>query len=150
MVIDPKSRDEKVPLLIEWRRDFESGLDENDIEHARLLDRINALYSKVGKSSNEDAARQIVNEIYREIATHFGYEEKAMRERHYEHYADHKADHEALLGELRDVMASLGSDVSYDYERALMARLVEWFARHFREQDTPMQRIIGAHSHRNP
>lgn len=130
-------------MLIEWRKEFESGLDATDYEHAQLLDRINAIYNRLARNPAESAVRETLSAIYAEIALHFAHEEKAMQARGYDQYADHKADHEALLGELRDIMTSLDSGLTYDYERALMGRLIAWFAEHFKAKDARFHEVVG-------
>ncbi len=130
-------------MLIEWRKEFESGVDATDYEHAQLLDRINAIYNRLGKNPAELTVSETLSAIYTEIASHFAHEEKAMQACGYDQYADHKADHEALLGELRDIMTALDSELTYDYERALVERLVAWFAEHFKAEDAQFHEVVG-------
>ncbi len=128
--------------LIPWKSEFETGLDEADQEHAHLLDRINALYQGLGKSPSETAVRDVLNAVYAEVAKHFAYEEKAMREHGYDQFAEHKADHDTLLGELRDIIAAVDTAVTYDFERVLMAHLVAWFSEHFRAKDIRLHQAL--------
>lgn len=138
-------------LLIEWKQEFETGLEEADREHAQLFDRINAIYYKLNWAEGEGAVREVLIAVYTEIAMHFMFEEKAMQQHGYDQFADHKAEHDQLLGEFRDIIASLDASATYDYERTLMARLVAWFARHFKAKDTRLHQTIGRaggrHSH---
>ncbi len=135
--------------LIEWKSEFETGLDEADREHAHLLDRINALYHSLGKSPSDAAVREVLNGVYAEVAKHFAYEEKAMREHGYDQFAEHKADHDTLLGELRDIIAAVDTAAAFDCEKALMARLVAWFSEHFRAKDIRLHQAIDRPAERS-
>jgi len=128
--------------LINWRAEFETGLYEADLEHARLLDRINALYHSLGKSPSESAVHEVLTGVYTEVAKHFAYEEKAMQEHGYDQFAEHKADHDTLLGELRDLIASVDEALTLDYEKVLMARLIVWFSEHFKGKDTRLHQVL--------
>jgi hemerythrin-like metal-binding protein len=79
-----------------------------------------------------------------EFSAHFALEERIMRERRYDQYADHKADHERLLDDIRDIMDRHEADAYFNYEVALVAELGDWFTGHFGTKDARLHKTIGA------
>ena len=84
-----------------------------------------------------------LGEVYAQISAHFALEEKIMRERGYDHYADHKADHEALLDGIRDIMDEQARGAYADYDEVLSAHLQSWFTLHFKTKDARLHRMLG-------
>ena len=129
--------------LIEWRKEFETGIPDVDYEHAQLVELINTLCGKLQEHPTGDLIAGMLGEIYAKISAHFAIEEKIMRERGYDQYADHKADHEHLLDEIRDIMDSCQANSVFAYEGALAERLTSWFTGHFKTKDARFHRMMG-------
>lgn len=128
--------------LLEWRDDFNIGIEEVDHEHRELIDRINALHVQLGGDRSDGRAEGFLGDILASVSAHFALEEKVMRARHYDGLADHKVDHERLLDELRDMMDEHASGAVLD-EDAFAARLAEWFSAHFRTQDARLHGFLA-------
>ena len=131
--------------LIEWRKEFETGIPGVDYEHAHLIELINGLVHTLGARPPKTLVSDVLGEINAKISAHFALEEKEMRERHYDQYADHKADHERLLDEIREIMDMEDQDPGFDYETEVVARLSRWFTEHFRTKDARFHRMMGGH-----
>jgi hemerythrin-like metal-binding protein len=128
--------------FIEWRDDFSIGLPSVDHEHQELIGLINTAYENLHR---EDAQRRVIDflgEIYARISAHFALEERIMRERHYDEYADHKADHERLLDEMRDIMDSYEEHAYFD-EDSFAEQLRQWFVVHFKTKDPRLHRFLA-------
>ena len=89
--------------LIDWRKEFETGVPQVDHEHRELVALINELPPVLDEGPCDEAL-QVLGEINAGIAAHFALEERLMREQSYDEYGEHKADHDRLLDELRDLM----------------------------------------------
>jgi hemerythrin len=129
--------------LIEWRKEFETGIADVDFEHAQLIEIINSLYRKLEEHPSTDTISGILGNIHAKISAHFALEEKIMRERRYDQYADHKADHERLLDGIRDIMDSFEANPALACEGALAARLTPWFTEHFKTKDARFHKMLG-------
>jgi hemerythrin len=127
--------------LLEWREDFNIGIEEVDHEHRELIGLINALHAELGGTRSSERIETFLGEILASVSAHFALEEKVMRARHYEALADHKAEHEHLLDELRDLMDAQAGGAALD-DAAFAARLAEWFSAHFRTQDARLHRFL--------
>lgn len=128
--------------LIEWRDDFKTGIADVDYEHSQLVELINDIYRRLGDRPEKADIGAALGEIHVKISAHFALEEKIMRERRYDQYADHKADHERLLDEIRDIMDAFEDAPGFDYTGAMVARLTPWFTEHFKTKDARLHRML--------
>jgi hemerythrin len=128
--------------IIEWRKEFETGIGDVDSEHAQLIDDINALVGKLGDRPSKSAAASALDEIYDKISAHFAAEERVMRERGYDQYADHKADHEILLDEIRAVSRAIDDSGAFTRGDTLVRRLSCWFTEHFKTHDRRLHKML--------
>jgi len=139
---DVGTRPRPAMTLIEWRKEFETGIPEVDVEHAQLIDLINKFLRKLDEKPSREIVDDILAEIDAKIASHFAFEEKIMRERGYDKYADHKADHERLLVEIRAIRGSVSSGAETDFGSALRDRISAWFVGHFKSKDVRLHKTL--------
>lgn len=126
---------------LQWRDEYSIGIADIDYEHRELIGLINDLIDGIAEDS-ADAVMDHLGEIYARIAAHFALEEKIMRERNYDQYADHKADHDRLLDAIRDIMDEYDDDASLDNDE-FVDRLDHWFTDHFRTKDARMHKQLS-------
>lgn len=129
--------------LIEWRDDFKVGVASVDHEHAELIALLNRLAASLAQDADEDAVLDFLGEVHAKIAAHFALEEKEMRDRGYDQFADHKADHERLLDDIRDIMDRVEAAEAFDYRQTLAAELSDWFGAHFKTKDARLHKMLG-------
>ena len=126
--------------LIEWRKEFETGIPDVDHEHRELVGLINELPA-VLDSSRVGEAMDVLGDINSRIAAHFALEERMMRERGYDEYREHKRDHDRLLDDMRDLMDDFEEGRWIDLA-AFAERVGEWFSVHFRTRDARLHRRL--------
>ena len=129
--------------LIEWRKEFETGVAEVDHEHRELVALINVLHEKMGEGANKETTSAFLGEVFAKISAHFALEETVMRKHRYDEYVAHKSDHEKLLDDLRDIMDDFEADATADYEKALGEVVRDWFVNHFKTKDARLHRTLG-------
>jgi hemerythrin-like metal-binding protein len=120
--------------LVEWREEFKVGVPSVDFEHRELIELINKVHERMSQPGSDVIIAEYLGEIYARIAAHFALEERLMRERQYDQFAEHKTDHERLLDGIRDIMDDYEDKRLYD-ESQLAARLTRWFTEHFSTHD---------------
>ena len=125
--------------LIEWRKEFETGVAEVDHEHRELVALINALADEVDAGADKERIREFLGEVFARIAAHFALEESIMRKHGYDEYEAHKAEHENLLDEIRDIM----DDAEANFSESLSATVAEWFVGHFKTKDARLHKKLG-------
>lgn len=127
--------------LIDWKEEFSLGIPAIDHEHREMIDLINQTYLAVGEGKDGARIGEFLGEIYARISAHFALEERIMRDRGYDEYADHKADHERLLDEILEIMDHCEDGRGFD-EESFSETLREWFALHFRTRDARLHKHL--------
>ena len=129
--------------LIEWKREFETGIADVDHEHRELIDLINELHGKMQEDADHDVVADFLGEVFARISAHFALEETVMRKHDYDEYAAHKADHERLLDDIRDIMDAHAEGSYEDYGAALSDAVRDWFVNHFKTKDARLHKLLG-------
>ena len=130
-------------VLIEWRKDFETGVPDVDHEHRELVDLINALHDRISAGEERAQIVAFLGEVFARIAAHFALEESIMRKHRYDEYEAHKTEHEQLLDDIRDIMDSVENDPSENYRSALSGTVRDWFVDHFKSRDARLHHKLG-------
>jgi hemerythrin-like metal-binding protein len=128
--------------LIEWRKDFETGIPDVDYEHRELIELVNGVNERLQEGGDRGPVIEALGEIYARISGHFALEERIMRERGYDEYRDHKVDHVRLLDEIRDFMDAYEDGKVFD-EKAFAQALSDWFTVHFKTRDARFHRRMS-------
>ena len=129
--------------LIEWRKEFETGIADVDHEHRELVDLINELHEALRVDADRDTISNFLGEVFARISAHFALEETVMRKHRYDEYEAHKAEHEKLLDEIRDIMDAHEASDSADYQSTLSTTIRDWFVNHFKNKDARLHRLLG-------
>ncbi len=129
--------------LIEWRKEFETGVADVDQEHRELVGLINSLHESVAGGADRARIAEFLGEVFARIAAHFALEESIMRKHAYDEYEAHKAEHEKLLDEIRDIMDAQQDDPSTSYAQGLALTVRDWFVNHFKSKDARLHRQLG-------
>ncbi len=133
--------------LINWRDDFEIGIEEIDHEHQELITLINEAHSALQAGADMPSVAAFFGEIYARISAHFALEESVMRRLRYAQTEAHKAEHEELLDGIRDIMDGYERGDYAQYQELLATHLETWFTDHFKNQDARLHRFIHDHEH---
>ncbi len=129
--------------LLEWRKEFETGVPDVDHEHRELVDLINELHGQLGGDAPEETVSAFLGEVFAKISAHFALEESIMRKHGYDEYPEHKEDHEKLLDDIRDIMDDYDSGTYLNYEEALSNAVRDWFVDHFKTKDARLHKLLG-------
>ena len=125
--------------LIEWRKEFETGIPDVDHEHRELVNLINGLHEHIASGADPARVEEFLGEVFARIAAHFALEESIMRKHAYDEYDAHKAEHEKLLDEIRDIM----DGATAGYANSLSTVVRDWFVNHFKSKDARLHRKLG-------
>lgn len=99
-------------MKIVWDTSFETGIDEVDAQHRRLVEIINSLAEGIGRASMTDL-HGVLSQLKDYAQYHFRTEEGIMEAQAYPGLEDHRAEHRAfvdqiLLFDLDVILASEG------------------------------------------
>ena len=131
--------------LIDWRDEFEIGIEEIDYEHRELIALINEAYKAFESAMDPAAVAAFFGEIYARILAHFALEESIMQGLRYDEFDAHKAEHEELLDDIRDIMDGYERGEYAKYQDLLAEHLEAWFTEHFKNKDSRLHRFIEEH-----
>ncbi len=129
--------------LIEWRKEFETGIPGVDHEHRELVDVINRLHGHMAGGVDRTRVTEFLGEVFARIAAHFALEESIMRKHAYDEYEAHKTEHEQLLDEIRDIMDAQQGLPPPDYGDSLSSAVRDWFVNHFKSKDARLHKKLG-------
>lgn len=129
--------------LIEWRKDFETGIPDVDFEHRELIELINSLHNQLETDAPSEDISDFLGEVFARISAHFALEESIMRKHNYDQYIDHKTDHEKLLDDIRDIMDDFEEGKYTAYHETLAPAIRDWFVIHFKTKDARLHDILG-------
>lgn len=129
--------------LIEWRKEFETGIADVDHEHRELVALINQLHSEMQDGVTPQRVHDFLGEVFAKIAAHFALEESIMRSRRYDEYTAHKVEHETLLDDIREIMDSAEASGPSSYQEELPRIVRDWFVNHFKTKDARLHRKLG-------
>ena len=123
-------------MAIEWSSDLEIGVEDIDLQHRELIDRINILLHACGEGKGGHEVRHLIAFLEDYVITHFSREERVMREHNFPAYASHKTEHEfyvARISELKQLFRTEGGNIQV----VLMAinASVSWLSNHIRKTD---------------
>jgi len=92
---------DKQPLKpIEWAEQYETGIDQIDIDHKALVGLLNRCIEALSKSKPDKEIKAILSELQDYTVYHFQREEKIMQACHYPHLENHKQVHQLLIREV--------------------------------------------------
>lgn len=126
--------------LIEWRKEFETGISGIDYEHQELVALINSFYVALINNTDKDKLINSLNDIYGAIYAHFMLEENIMEKYGYDQYQQHRDDHVNLLDDIRDITDEFETSKNFD-EQQLKTKLSDWFSIHFKTHDARLHQI---------
>jgi hemerythrin len=114
-----------------------------DYEHQEMIALLNDLYEGLQGEVDSHSVDAFLGEVYARISAHFALEERVMRDRDYDQYADHKSAHESLLDEIREIMDEHDTGAFENAAEILAERLQTWFTEHFRTHDARLHSQLG-------
>ena len=119
---------------LKWKAEYCTGIDSIDQQHKKLVNLINQLQTAVDYSTGSEFERDALDDLVNYTVTHFGYEEKLMKENGYPDYEPHKAEHEKLIKQVETVL----SDYRQNPDQAMQHAhdfLSDWLINHINGTD---------------
>ena len=121
-------------MKLRWDPCLDTGIQEIDWEHRRLLNIANRLLDAIDRGKGEAAVRPVFRDLTRHAAEHFEHEEKYMRDMGYPSIEEHVEEHRRMTAGLEKFAAALESD-SPPGPMELNALLSHWLLDHILKLD---------------
>lgn len=126
-------------MAIEWTNDLATGSAKIDKQHKEIFVRINDMLDACNQGQGKAKVESLIAFLEDYIFSHFGEEERFMKEHSYPEYAAHKALHDEFivqLGKLKYTVKTEG--VGVHTVIATNQLVVNWFINHIRKVDTKL------------
>ena len=118
--------------LLVWVPELDTGIDEIDRQHRRIVDYINQLY-ELRNSPDREALGDVIGETVDYTISHFAFEESLVENAGYMFAVPHKKVHELFARRVAEMQSRFdaGEDVTAD----LHGMLSRWLFNHIRNED---------------
>jgi len=96
--------------FIIWLDRYDTGIDEVDIQHRKLVGLINTLFDSISLKDRKVILNQTLTELVSYTIYHFKLEEELMKKRNYPHYVSHKEQHTKFVEKINKHISNLKVD----------------------------------------
>lgn len=122
-------------IPLDWRPEYETGIEEIDLQHRYFLRLINRLGKELVTTEDEHYRLRLLNELSRYTSFHFLSEENIMLKIGYPDFETHQRHHFELLDKLSSRAAGRPPE-------SLLAFLADWFVHHTVHEDRRIGEFI--------
>ena len=118
--------------VLNWVSDLNTGIEEIDRQHRRIVDYINRLY-ELRETPDRKLLGEVIGETVDYTLSHFAFEEGMIEEAGYMFSGPHKRVHELFIRRVTEIQMRFeaGEDVSNE----LHGMLSRWLFNHIRNED---------------
>lgn len=121
--------------IVEWRPEYEIGIEDIDLQHHFFLNLINRLGKEIEESKNLSYRAALIEELNAYGRFHFISEENMMLKAGYPKFTKHKALHLELLDQLSTRGNMLSLNNSNKAAPEILNFLIDWFLKHTMIED---------------
>jgi hemerythrin len=119
-------------MFVEWTSDLNTGIDDIDEQHRRIVDYLNQLQFTIN-SNNDRLVSEVLTELAGYCLSHLSYEENLMEEAGYPHLKQHKSIHDMFVKRLKRYQNK--HDQGHDVAIKLHEMLYTWLIHHIKQAD---------------
>jgi hemerythrin len=120
--------------LLEWNDRLSVNIREIDDQHKKLVNMVNGLHDAMKEGKAEALLMRIVADMKQYAASHFGLEERYMKNNNYPDYPVHKSEHDKFVAKVVQVEKDCKSGkcaISMD----ILNFLSSWLVNHIKGTD---------------
>ena len=118
--------------ILAWVPELDTGIDEIDRQHRRIVDYINKLY-ELRESPDRQALGDVIGEMVDYTLSHFVFEETLIENAGYMFAGPHKKVHELFTRRVSEMQSRF--DAGEDVAAELHGMLSRWLFNHIRNED---------------
>lgn len=124
---------------IEWVTDLDTGIQDIDNQHKRIVEYINRLIDARVKHDQQQI-EIVLNEMIEYTLSHFSFEENLMEEAGYPFIKGHKRIHQIFAKRIEDYVQrfKMGEDITDELLNTLRA----WLINHIKSDDNDYAEIV--------
>ena len=129
-----------MPLFL-WKKSYEVGIAEIDVQHRRLVGFINELSDAMMVKQGHRAVPHVLEELIDYIQLHFTSEEGLMQEMNYPALDEHCQEHLEMTKQILEFKARYSRDHDLSPSE-LLAFLCEWLKDHILASDKELGKYL--------
>lgn len=126
---------------LEWKPEYDIGIESIDSQHRNLVELINSLQTAVDYSTGEEYQRQALDKLVDYTRTHFKYEEGLMEQNGYPEFESHRAEHVRMIARVDEVLEAYRQDQE-DAMKKAVAFLKGWLLNHINGTDRQYSKFL--------
>jgi hemerythrin-like metal-binding protein len=115
--------------IIQWRDSYNTGVDQFDREHHKIVELIGVLFSCVRDQRESSEMTKAIADLVEYTGYHFDNEEQAMEQAAYPDLDSHKEEHRKLKEQALEFQ-TMGQTVEREKVREFYKFLREWLVDH--------------------
>jgi len=127
-----------------WQNDLNTGIEEIDSQHKRIVEMINHLYD-AEKKGDKNEIREVLVDLVDYTQSHFAFEETLMEDAGYRFSRAHKKVHELFIRRVEEYRMRF--DAGENIVQELRDTLSRWLFRHIRSEDAAYAETVKANMH---
>jgi len=131
----------KARQYLQWKADYNVGIESIDNQHRKLVSLINSLQTAIDYSTGERYEREALEALVDYTRTHFKYEESLLEQNDYPGFAEHRAEHERMIVKVGQLMDSYLDDQDNALQDA-NAFLKDWLISHINGTDKQYSQFL--------
>ena len=118
--------------IVEWRREWNIGIDVIDSQHQRILDYVNRL-AQMENDQNHERVREVIGDLIDYTVSHFSFEEDLLEQVGYPFLKAHKKIHTLFIRKIRSIAEQFdqGEEVASELRNILQ----KWLIDHIQQED---------------
>ena len=118
--------------LLVWLPELDTGIDEIDKQHRRIVEYINTLH-ELRTTPDREALGEVIGEMVDYTISHFAFEESLIESAGYLFSGPHKKVHELFTRRVSELQSRF--DAGEDVTAELHGMLSRWLFNHIRNED---------------
>lgn len=125
-----------------WKKSYDTGIHEIDIQHQELLNYVNQLDDARSRKSRTEV-KNVIEGMADYTISHFAFEEALMEQANYPYVGPHRHVHKTLIDRVNGFTERFenGEDISEEFH-ALLRR---WLINHIQRDDAAYIKPVRAH-----
>lgn len=127
--------------MLEWTPDYQTGIDEIDLQHHYFLKLINRIERRIASIALNQGHSPLLRELVLYAAFHFLSEENMMAEAGYPGLDEHRALHQAIAQRLNSEIQMLEMDMVEPMH--IVRWLGDWFREHTLVEDRKYAQFVA-------
>ena len=129
--------------LFIWSPSYETGIQEIDAQHKKLVEILNALYDAMGKGQANKVLGKLLDDLVKYTVVHFATEERLFRQYGYPEAAIHKKEHDALTAQAKKLQADFAAG-KVSLSLTVGTFLKDWLSHHILQADKKYAPFLAA------